>query len=91
MNAKDLIHDEEPARLFTKGVVLALLEGPEFMRICPRCTLRGIARGLRELLDKAAEADHDHSTTHGAELRAECLRILDDARPAVVEGPEQPQ
>lgn len=79
------MHDEDPARKMVPAMVAALVDGP--MRICPQCSVRGVARALRDMLDAAAEGD----SPHGAALWAECLNILDETRPTVVAGPEDAQ
>lgn len=82
------IHDEDPARKMVPAMVAALVDGPiPEMRICLQCSVRGVARALRDMLDAAAEGD----SPHGAALRAECLNILDETRPTVVAGPEDAQ
>jgi len=86
-----VIHDPNPAKQVVTGAVIAMTEGPEPFRVCPRCSIRGIAMALRRMLDLAAEADREHGATHGAELRVEVLNILDSERPLMGEEPERPQ
>ena len=86
-----MIHDPAPARQVVTGAVIAMTEGPAEFRICPRCSIRGIAMALRRMLDLAIEADREHNATSGAELRTEVLNILDSERPVMAEEPERPQ
>lgn len=74
------------------ALVSALVEGPvPEMRVCPQCSIRGVARALRAMLDVAAEGDQQIGNTYGAVLRAEVLNILDETRPTVTAGPEVAQ
>lgn len=81
------IHDSEPARNFVKGIMVALSEGPVPFNLCLRCSVRGLAMGLRDVLAAAKDADIEAFT----ELQAECLHIIDPERPMLVEGSETPQ
>lgn len=81
------IHDVEPTRSVVKGMMVVMAEGPPPFRLCLRCCVRGIAMGLRDVLDAAKAADIDAF----GELQAECLHIIDCERPVVVEGSETPQ